>query len=176
MYWGMVKAGMRAYEWLAKLGVIGVLDTLKLAKQLPAKWVDKLLETEGGRPSFANKSVFAALTNRSIDEFVWHRAVDDARATGLVLCSGPFRTMLPKMQGTKALIKIEQLVLSVHHEHNERVKATNGTGAPAGKKRRVSTCTYCGGREQPAHLSRRTCPKRLREEAAHAGAGPAGSV
>jgi len=176
MYWGMVKAGMRAYEWLAKLGVIGVLDTLKLAKQLPAKWVDKLLETEGGRPSFANKSVFAALTNRSLDEFVWHRAVDDARATGLVLCSGPFRTMLPKMQGTKALIKIEQLVLSVHHEHNERVKATNGTGAPAGKKRRVSTCTYCGGREQPAHLSRRTCPKRLREEAAHAGAGPAGSV
>ena len=70
----------------------------------------------------------------------------------------------------------EQMYDPGHHEHNERVKATNGTGAPAGKKRRVSTCTYCGGREQPAHLSRRTCPKRLREEAAHAGAGPAGSV
>ena len=176
MYWGMVKADMRAYEWLTKLGVIGVLDTLKLAKRLPANWVDKLQKTEGGRPSFANKSVTAALTDRSLEDFVWHRAVDDARATGLVLQSDPFQAMLAQLEGTKALIKLDQLVLSVHHAHNERVKATIGNGAPASKKRRMSVCSYCGGREQPVHLTKRTCPKRLREEDAGAGAGPSGTA
>ena len=113
--------------------------------------------------------MFAALTNRSLDDFVWHRAVDDACATAAVLQSTAFRAMLANLDDTKALIALDQLVLAVHHEHNERVKAATRTGAPAGKKRRTSTCTYCGERELPAHLSRRTCPKRLRDE----GADPA---
>ena len=154
------------------LNVIGVLDTLKLAKKLPSTHVEKLSKTEAGKPSFSNKSLTAALTRSSLDQFVWHRAVDDARATGLVLQSGPFRAMLANLEGSAALIKLDQLVLAVHHAHNERVKAASGTGQPASKKRKVSVCTYCGGREQPAHLTRRTCPKRLREEAAAANAGP----
>ena len=115
------------------------------------------------------------LTDASLDDLVWHRAVDDARATGLVLQSSPFRALLANLQGTGALIQLEQLVLAVHHTHNERVRAATGAGAPAGKKRKVGTCSYCGGSEQPAHLSRRSCPKRRREEeAARAGAGPSG--
>jgi len=173
-YWAMVKAGMDAYAMLSNLGVIGVLDTEKLAKRLPKDWVEKLPKTAGGtRRSFSNKSVTSAVTGCSLDDFVWHRAVDDARATAEVLKSDAFRPLLAKLEGTKSLIALDQLVLAVHHAHNERVKAATGTGQPATKKRRVSTCTYCGGREQPAHLSRRTCPKRLREEAAAATAAVA---
>ena len=99
--------------------------------------------------------------------------MDDARATAAMIASAPFRSMVAQLEGTAALITLEQLVLAVHDGHNERVRKAAGTAAPAGRKRKVSTCTYCGGTEVPAHLSRRTCPKRVRDEAEAARAPPA---
>ena len=174
-YWAMVRAGMDAHAVLSDLGVVGVLDTLKLAKMLPESEVSKLAKTPQGLPSFTNKSLTAALTNESVDRLVWHRALDDARATGAVMHSQPMQKLLANpahLENAKALITRDQLVAAVHHAHNEQVQIATGTAAPAGRKRRAGTCSYCQGRELPPHASRRTCPKRARDEAAQAAAGP----
>lgn len=176
MYWCMVKAEMDAYGALAGLGVVGVLDTLILAKHLPEAEQQKLSKTDKGNTSYANKSLVKGLLGWDEKSLTWHQAIDDARGTAEVLRTAAMRALLPRAhQEMKALIKLEQLVLAVHHAHNERVNKTAPTGPPAGKKRKASVCGYCNGTALPAHATRRTCPKRLADEAAKAAATPAGA-
>jgi hypothetical protein len=177
MYCCMVKAEMDAYGTLAGLGVLGVLDTLPLAKQLPETEKAKLSKTEGGNVSYANKSLVKGLLGWGEDKLTWHQAVDDARGTAEVLRTAAMRALLPRAHlEMKALIQLEQLVLAVHHAHNERVNKTAPTAPPAGKTRKASVCSYCKGTVLPSHASRRTFPKLAADEAAKAAAGPASAT
>ena len=178
-YWCMVKQGMDAYEILKGLGVLGVLDTERLAKHLPADEQRKLSPTAGGRPSFANKSLVTGLLGVGEDSYIWHRAVDDARATARVLQCEAMQVLLRAAhrdaQQMSVLVSLEQLVLKVHHAHNERVQKAAPNAPPAGKTRKASVCSYCNGQALPAHASRRTCPKRIADEAAQAAAAASGA-
>ena len=178
-YWCMVKAGMDAYGILRGLGVLGVLDTERLAKHLPERAQAKLSLTAGGKPSFANKSLVTGLLGVGEDSYIWHRAVDDARATARVLRCGAMAALLRAAhrdaEQMSVLVSLEQLVLKVHHTHNERVKKAAPGAPPAGKERKKSVCTYCNGQVLPAHATRRTCPKRIADEAAEAAAAATGA-
>ena len=174
MYWCMVKARMDAHGTLVGLGVVGVLDTLLLAKHLPEAEQQKLSMTDAGNRSYANKSLVKGLLGWDEASLVWHQAVDDARGTAEVLRTAAMRALLPRAHlEMKALIKLDQLVLAVHHMHNERVRKTAPDGPPAGKKRKASVCSYCNGTVQPAYSTRRTCPKFIADEAAKAAAAAA---
>ena len=128
---------MDAYGMLAGLGVVGVLDTLLLAKKLPETEKAKLSKTDAGNVSYANKSLVKGLLGWGEDELTWHQAVDDARGTAEVLRTTAMRALLPRAHlESKALVKLEQLVLAVHHQHNERVKKANPSAPPAGKTRK----------------------------------------
>lgn len=174
LYWCMVKTHLDAYAMLTSLGVIGVLDTLPLAKHLPEAVQQKLSLTNAGNRSYANKSLVTGLLGWAEDSLTWHKAVDDARGTAAVLSTADMCALIPRAHlEPKALIQLDQLVLAVHHQHNERVKKTSPVQPPAGKTRRPQVCTYCDGRAQPAHATRRTCPKRLADERAQGSASGA---
>ena len=95
-------------------------------------------------------------------DFVHHGAVADLAS-------------MDEAEQMSVLVSLEQLVLKVHHAHNERVKKAAPGAPPAGKQRKRSVCTYCNGQVLPSHATRRTCPKRIADEAAEAAAAATGA-
>lgn len=83
-------------EWLQAAGVIGVLDTLKLAKQLPLKVLGLLPRTEKrGAPSAKNEYLYLALVPEAERKAMhWHDAYDDACATAAWLGSESAQSVL----------------------------------------------------------------------------------
>ena len=110
-----------------------------------------------GQRQYNNKALLTTLTGRPDTDFLWHKAVSAWLPAKEIL------TLLthPKLTEMNALIKLDQLVLQVHRLHDDRVTAAAPTAPPASKTRKATTCTYCGGKAQPAHGNRATCPKRM---------------
>ena len=166
-YWSLVRDGLDAYELLTQAGVIGVLDTLKLAKQLnlPPAVLARLDETAAGNKSYSNSSLYKALLPKA-PSFDAHRALPDATATASILGSKEMSALLRRANLGDALISLDQLVLKAHADYNKQFAEAGAARAPGARKQYV--CRYCNGAELPYHATQRTCPKRLREMAAAA--------
>ena len=84
-----------------------------------------------------------------------------------MLASKEMVALLQKGDLKGALVSLDQMVLKVRTDYNKRFDSA----APAAGQKRPRACGYCKGTELPYHATKRTCPKRLREEAAAAAAG-----
>ena len=143
-YWSMMRAGLDAYQLLTEAGVIGVLDTYKLAKQLalPPAVLARLDKTDTGNESYSNSSLYKALLPKA-PRFNAHRALPDATATAAVLGTREMSALLRRANLGGALISLDQLVLKAHADYNKQFAEA---GAAHTKKR---VCRYCNGAEQP---------------------------
>ena len=166
-YWSMMHAGLDAYQLLTEAGVIGVLDTYKLAKQLalPPAVLARLDKTEKDNVSYSNSSLYKALLPEA-PRFNAHRALPDATATAAVLGTKEMSALLRRANLGGALISLDQMVLKAHADYNKQFAEAGAARAPGARKQYV--CRYCNGAELPYHATQRTCPKRLRDEAAAA--------
>lgn len=104
-YWCMVKAGVQPYEMLKSAGVVAVLDTQVLAKNLPDS-VNLPTTAVRRQRQYNNKALLTALTGRPDTDFLWHKAVDDAVATSAWLPAKEMIALLthPKFVEMNALI------------------------------------------------------------------------
>ena len=120
LYWGMLRAGMQPFARLAREGVIGFMDTRRIAKLLPSHMQRKLIAPGKPRPSFDNKALFEAFVPTPAKWAVmWHQAFDDARATAAWLSSDEFRTVLCRGELGDSLVSLAQVVLMVHAKYAE---------------------------------------------------------
>ena len=84
--YGLDKAIGSAESWMNSIGVVSILDTLRLVNHLPGSVRELLPATEGGgRKSGKNEHLFATLVpheeQRKLGKLSWHHAYDDAVGT-----------------------------------------------------------------------------------------------
>ena len=105
--------------------VIGMMDSLKLARAFPNEVMKELPKTvKTGQPSLANRSLFETLASNGktrAKSMGWHRAGVDTTATAEWLSSAAGAALLKDsvaLASTRALVSMAQLTLSSHAENN----------------------------------------------------------
>ena len=105
--------------------LIGMLDSLKFAKGLPANVTATLPKTKKGAPSFANRALFETLASDGANAATinWHFAGADAKATASWMRADAPGALLgdkDRLSETGALVSLAQLTLASHADNNKR--------------------------------------------------------
>ena len=118
-YWSMLKLGKEPHRRLKEAGVIGVMDSIKLAHGLPESVKGRLDKTpKDKKPSFNNKALYKALVGGGVADLNWHLALDDATATAAVLRAAEMVSLLSSATrvASHSLVSLDQMTLKVHKD------------------------------------------------------------